>query len=434
MFLVTACSAANQSVNKIEDHLQKGDIQAAVTTYEEATNNDDYDDETQADIQQQTESTVKNFTQEQTTAFKEGTLTHEDITTILDDLHNFDTPAIHTIIDEERDEVETYQTSIDHFHTAKDHSNQGNYLDALEHYEQVTEETETEYTQAQEQIEATKEHLYNQQTTQANESYENHQYQEAYEHITTLEDHFQGEAQYEEQKDQYLNAMIDDGLERAVEHTDNESFREAILLLEDLQAHGEREDEIAEQLTETEAAYEAYQDDRKDELLAQTNEVYDDMTGVTYIAPQGYAAQYIEIDRYEVSFYPRIIEIDGDALFGVVTGFHQDSWLFYESIMFNVDGDRFEWMFNSYDRNTDIGRGIYEWYVFDDIAMPDLLEDVEKIANGEQVDIRFVGEGFRDYTLTDAEKEQFTLFLELYEYYDGGRSDASWGEGDLDAL
>ncbi|WP_198155026.1 hypothetical protein [Salisediminibacterium beveridgei] len=205
-----------------------------------------------------------------------------------------------------------------------------------------------------------------------------------------------------------------EGLERVEILLDDGRYQAVLEGLEELLDYGVMKSELDEMIDETQETLKAQEDETKERLQAAITEYYDDVTGDTIYVPEGHSTQYVDIDRNQTSFYPRIVESGSISMFTIVAGFGQDDWVFFDSIIFNADGERFTWDLSYFDRQSEVGGGVFEWYILSELDIPTIMDDLELISSSDEVQVRFQGNGFRDYTLTENDKNKIRDMFDFY--------------------
>jgi tetratricopeptide (TPR) repeat protein len=219
----------------------------------------------------------------------------------------------------------------------------------------------------------------------------------------------------------YMDSYRDECIKRADEYQQIKDYDNAIKIIEEALEYAKNDPE----LTQKKAAYlqeqQAIKEEQKQKLLTSTTSAYDDMRDVTIIVPKGYSTRYVNINRTR-NITPEIIVPNngGVASLIITVGFEQDDWVFTDKIIFKADNEKFEWYLDSLkDRQTQvIWGGVAEWVRKINELDKDLVNQMEKLANANEAKIRFQGQGYRDHVLTQDEKENLKLFLELYYYYE----------------
>lgn len=157
-------------------------------------------------------------------------------------------------------------------------------------------------------------------------------------------------------------------------------------------------------------------DERKAELLTKVDVAYDDMTLQTSYTVKGAKTLFDEdLHLMPVLKYDETNKI---AIFGTQFGIVQDDWIFFDSLIINIDGDVTNISRNSFDKYTEaIGGGyIFEYSVLYLQKYPLFNALVEKMINGNEIKIRFVGKpekGNADHIITVSEKENLAILYEL---------------------
>jgi hypothetical protein len=251
-------------------------------------------------------------------------------------------------------------------------------------------------------------------------------YEEAYNESKSLDAYYPNDSKIQTKQDAYLQALYEENRSQANRHVSSKKYDEAINILTLTKKYFPDDAELTKQLTEAEALKKKAIEEEKlrkekrtKELLAQVISKFDDMTGLTTIVPKGYSATYVNISG-RINIEPRIWILKGSAAFTVIAGFQQDDWVFTDEIIFNVDGELFTWELEYGDRQTQVQYGgIAEWVTKHSFDGTDLVNQMEKVANGKTVKMRFGGsEGHSDHVVTESEKANMKLILELYTYYE----------------
>ena len=94
--------------------------------------------------------------------------------------------------------------------------------------------------------------------------------------------------------------------------------------------------------------------------------------------------------------------------------------MFTDKIIFNIDGELFDWDVAFGDRQSQVNYGsIAEWVTRHSFDKNELIDQMQKVANGKSVKMRFDGsQGHRDHVVTESKKSNMKLMIELYTYYD----------------
>lgn len=156
-------------------------------------------------------------------------------------------------------------------------------------------------------------------------------------------------------------------------------------------------------------------DERKAELIQKVDGNYDDMTQDTIYTLKGSDNLFNE----DVNLIPMLVQSSKDNLtfFGLQLGFVNESWIFFESLIVNVDGDLTEISSNYYDKTKEvITGGVFERCTLYTEKYSNFNNLVEKMINGNEIKIRFVGQagkGNIDHVVTPSEKEHLKIFYEL---------------------
>lgn len=302
----------------------------------------------------------------------------------------------------------------------------GNYLQALTEYDKIDETSKKNYPKAQQQIIICKDSQYKIDMEKAEALYKQGKFEEACKTAHAIVIYHSITDEYTNKMKIYEKGLLDDSLKKINALISQKKYDEALKGVDDtlynLSGNStllSKKTEITKLKEDAVKEAQAAKENRKKELLAKTTHVYDDMDESTTVVPKGYSTRYINIDR-SINVEPRmILSKDGTtAVINFVFGFEQDDWIFFENIKINVDGEVTEWDVSYGDRQTQVmNGGVAEWTVKVDGINTDLLPTMEKIANSKTAKIRFSGSGYRDHTVTKAEKANIKLLLELYNCY-----------------
>lgn len=160
----------------------------------------------------------------------------------------------------------------------------------------------------------------------------------------------------------------------------------------------------------------ALKDERKAELLTKVNSSYDDMTQQTQYTVKGAKTEFDE----DVHLMPVLVYNDKEKItvFGAQFGIVQEGWIFFDSLIINVDGDVTNVARNNIDKYTEtIGGGyIFEYCAMSTYKYPMFNTLMEKMINGNEIKVRFVGKpekGNVDHKITTSEKENVAILYEL---------------------
>jgi tetratricopeptide (TPR) repeat protein len=147
---------------------------------------------------------------------------------------------------------------------------------------------------------------------------------------------------------------------------------------------------------------------------------YDKVENEYKIAPKGYSTRYVNISR-NINIEPRMT-FRNVPTFILCTGFQQRDWVFFEKVIFVIDGSRYEWDVDYFDRGSQIGNDIAEWYlvVHSDILagyggqLKDLSSLLDSLISSNNATMRFEGQGYRDHEVTNKEIQTLKDLWNLY--------------------
>ena len=171
-------------------------------------------------------------------------------------------------------------------------------------------------------------------------------------------------------------------------------------------------------------------DERKKELLKKVDSEYDDMTQETTYNYKGYedyqkkcAYEIYNTEPYntreKVIFNPLVTnkKDENTADFFMSFWLLRDNWIFFEKMIFNIDGNITEVSKDNIEKYTQV---VEDGLVLEVAGLylqkyPMINALVTDIINGNNVKVRLVGDGKGnvDFTLTDTDKENLKLLFEL---------------------
>ncbi len=168
----------------------------------------------------------------------------------------------------------------------------------------------------------------------------------------------------------------------------------------------------------------ALKDEKKAELLTKVDSSYDDMTQQTSYDFKGfneYQEKYVKEafnSGEKVIIQPAIISKEDNINFYMIFTLIKDNWIFFDSMIFNIDGKITNISSSNFDKTTQvIGNGMVgevAGMYLQKYPMFNAL--VEQIIRGNEIKIRLVGKDARgnvDFTLTQEDKENFKTLYEL---------------------
>lgn len=170
----------------------------------------------------------------------------------------------------------------------------------------------------------------------------------------------------------------------------------------------------------------ALKDERKAELLNKVDSSYDDMTQQTQYYFKGFEEYQKKcvneaFDKGEkVIVQPHISRDEGknNTDFYMTFMLLKDSWIFFEDIIFNVDGELTNISKSNIEKYTEvIGNGLVSETAGMYLQKYSMFNELmEKIISGNEIKIRLVGKdakGNVDFTLTETDKENSKNLYEL---------------------
>jgi glycerophosphoryl diester phosphodiesterase len=327
-------------------------------------------------------------------------------------------------VNEAKEALKELIVSRESFNNGEGYLEDKKYKNAIDDFLKVIKD-DVKYEQAQNYINEIKPKLLEQVKEEAitkKQSNKNTGSFESFEHVKKHEDYFKDNDSFVSMLGEYEKAYYDENIQYINELKANKDYEQALKELETMKTLIEPTDEINKQVAEVKSLQELEKKKRKEQLLAGMSIHYDSMDDITRIAPKGIDPFELNIPQNGYVFFP-IIQLSGQDIdngitaISAIAGFSQDDWIFMDRISFNVDGERFRWDFAYGDAQTEVGWGsIYEWVFRNSLLESNLKDDLQIIANGESVTIRFDGDtNSRDETLSKKQIRQIKEALELYE-------------------
>lgn len=333
--------------------------------------------------------------------------------------------SIGETINKNESEAKKYKDSRESMKLADKYSEDKDYLEAIKKYKEVIPEDVHNYNDAQSKIDKCTKDAYDYYIKKADELNADGKYEDAYKTAKLIKDYYPEDVKLKSKMDSYLKRLYDSSIKKADEYNSQKKFDEAIETISDAIDYfpgdsvmsRKRESYITNRFKE-EQEEKKRRSKRKNELLAKTSKRYDEKTKATVIAPRGYSTRYVNIDRY-LCIEPRIIVAQGDiASIMIFTGFVGDKWVNYDKVIFDVDGETFEWEAPlRYKNKQTIFSEIAEWSIHSSLEIHEIVEQLTKVANGKDVKMIFEGDGRKTHVVTKEEKNNLSLFVELYGFY-----------------
>lgn len=150
----------------------------------------------------------------------------------------------------------------------------------------------------------------------------------------------------------------------------------------------------------------------KEAALAKLNSQTDKVEGITWYHSKN-EPKYINSRSY---VFPYIGQTNSRTILRLKCNYTGDNWIFYEKIIFLVDGEKYTKYFDYYDIRRDNDYGDV-WEVADFIPSDSDIKMLEAIANSSETIVRFEGDDKRsDMTIKSADKQGIKDVLSAYEY------------------
>lgn len=308
----------------------------------------------------------------------------------------------------------------------------GDYESAIEQFSKVIKE-DSNYKDATEQLASSKNKYISDIVNKASKLTDNEEIKKQIDNITTIESSIGQDNKLDKVIDTLKQKYSNQILQKANSLVKQDKFDDALNLLNDNQKY-EYNSNLSSRVTSIKNnEMKTYNTNLFNQLKSQLTINYDEIEKKYDIVPKGYETKYHNLSR-TINIEPRITVADSSIYYFLYTGFNQDDWIFMDDIVFACDNKRHEYKVDFSDRKTQVltGNGIAEWYVMADDSdgsltglvsyatdLTDLINDISKSTNNK---IRFSGQGFRDHTISVAEKNNV---LNLWKFYKLLKSDNS---------
>ena len=146
--------------------------------------------------------------------------------------------------------------------------------------------------------------------------------------------------------------------------------------------------------------------------LAALNTAYDKVQKITWYKSKS-EPKYIDTTCYIYPFIGRAD--DGETWLRVRLNYTGDSWVFYDNVIFSVDGENSTMKFSYWDITRDNDTDVWETTVFSPSDSD--INLLVSIANSTETIIRFRGsDRYYDHTVTAKEKTAILEVLAAFEY------------------
>ncbi|MFW6016035.1 MAG: hypothetical protein ACOCRK_06320 [bacterium] len=330
-------------------------------------------------------------------------------------------------VSEVEDKTDKYKKSRSNFLKAKEYYDEEKYLSSLTSLEKVIEEDKMYSDDAEKLKEKCITNMLPQYEDKVKKLNKEGESDTAYEHLIKIEKYYTENTKFKELLNKQIILYKDKVLKDAEEDANNKEFDAAINKIQNLIK------KFPDEETNLQELYINYKQDKNKylqekmttldkeivEIENKLNVSYDDMNSTTTIVPKGQSTRYINID-WNRNIDIRITRGDSDLVMNmtVVFGFRRGDWIFMDNIKFNVDGDRYNWKIDYFERKTDISGGnIAEWYGRNSLSYPNIINELEKIATSEKTKIRFSGDGYIDKIIPQRDKDNIKLMLNYYNKF-----------------
>ncbi|MET3695709.1 hypothetical protein SAMN05877753_102761 [Bacillus oleivorans] len=416
IILLSGCQSVSNHVNTIEQYIEEEKPNLAIESFNKAMADSSLSEKGKERIKNKITPDLLASIEKVTEDYIHKKEDYELVSLILETYKNIDIPEVSGLIKQKEEELGPIHEARDKLAKGLEAIDNKQYVEGIQLLAQVARNT-PEYEVAREEAQKARKTYFDETFEQSQRLFLNREYEEAYLLLNQLYVSFENTA-VENKIEEFRLALLESKIAEADDFADENKYTEAFAILD----HVEEiigEDEL---ITLKREDYTFMQTRFWDELLTayegQTTQYYDEFGAFTVVAPKDHSAEYVDIFPSETSFYPRLVVADGYSYLEVVAGFGDSDWLYLEAIAFLVDGEQFTWTVDYYSVMDDYDEyGVYEWMIIDESIQPMLLDDLRKIANSKNAVLRFQGNGYIEHIITDKEKEQIRLFLDLIEAF-----------------
>ena len=145
------------------------------------------------------------------------------------------------------------------------------------------------------------------------------------------------------------------------------------------------------------------------ELGGRMRKKIDDVENITWYTPRGAS------DWNQFAVYAYVGDLGSSTSLRLFLATRTPSWVFWERVIFNVDGVPYEVEVEYLKKGSDVGYGILsEWS--DMYADASLDRTLRAVAAGSRVKVRFQGRHYRkDVTLSEREIQRLRDAIEFYD-------------------
>ncbi|PRO66441.1 hypothetical protein [Alkalicoccus urumqiensis] len=417
--------------NTITSLFDEGNIGEAAEAADTALADEELEDEQRETLRNEIETAAADLLEEINTSLEEDVSNYEDYIVSLNGLDALPVSDLDQEIRSTSETLEQIEESVTKFEYGMEFKSTDEFDRAIRHLKEVDPVAKQYHEDAAVELENLYAGALDQEIAKAESEYENGLTKKAMQTLEDAESEYTSNEVSSDLIETYSKEAVLEDIEAIRKLESEGQLDEALTLLQETKDYAKGNTMVLDNLeTELNNTITASKKAELEELLEYTDYRYDEFDDVTIYVPSGYSTEYIEIPRHGVAFYPRLkvgdLGFENDpSIFGefyMVLGFHRDSWIFFEQIQFIVDGETETWFIERLDKQTDVDRGIYEWYMAAShntvYNMDQYIEFLGTIAESTTAKVRFSGQGTVEHTITEQEKKNLERMLELYESYE----------------
>lgn len=432
LLLLTSCSQVSKSANSVVSSIEEEEYDKASITLKEIRKNDEFDKDQLTKIETKINEKLTKELDKKVEDFEKGKIKTQTIENLLKGIEDLDIKSLNEKVNKIENNLNDLIFSRDSFEKGETFYKNKRYEQAITQLQKVSKK-DAKFKEAKEIIKDSKSLLLEKTLKKASKLADNQQLKEAFETLKDVEDFYKENKNYQKKLNDYKTLLSDQYIQKAETFAKQNDFKQATVTLNEISKYFDNDSELQNKLNEYKSQAIAQDKRRLNDLLKQVTYMYDDISDTTSIVPEGISTDSVDILEGQVSFYPKITftgkeiqSTDNLANLFLIVGFSQDDWIFFDRIDLKIDDKRLSWDVPFGDKYTEVGWGsIYEWTFRVSLVHTDLIDNLTEIVNSKSTKIRFSGQGFRDYTITDYEKSTLKLFLEIYSIYKNIELDSS---------
>ncbi|SNX68853.1 hypothetical protein SAMN05877753_102762 [Bacillus oleivorans] len=425
LILLSGCQSVSDKVDTITAYIQEDKPRDAIDAFHSAIADEAYSQEEKNEIIKTISPIVKADIENITRYYIEEILDYESTILLLEIYKDIEIPEIVEFVDEKIEEITTVKEARELLAAGIQAAEEKDYKKAIDTLLKVDHDT-NEFDLAFEQIQQIKSDYYEETLAKADEIFWNGDYKQAIFLLQDLKTYYPVNFVLDNDIEYYTEAMIQFKIEEADQLALENKFAEAYAALdyiESIVGPTELAELRIEQYGGLEHVY------RKESIIStfadQTSQYYDERIDTIYLTPKNQNPRVEELLPGETYFYPRLSIGPEETVLEIVTGYgHREDWIKVQDIKIAIDSlEPFDFYYDYGDlKRKQDEYGSYEWVRLDERENGAQFRMLQTIADSETTEIIF--EGYttdKTYKLTQRDKEQIRLFLDILDTLGEGR-------------